>query len=135
MAEIDFFGETYKINEVSQFALLEFSEALEDHTGEDDTAVGAAIMHMLREIVDVKDWKRFAASARRNKATGEEHLMPLIQKAVELMGETERPTERSSDSSDGPASIELRSVSASVRRVLDQEAGRPDRQMGILRSA
>lgn len=137
----EFFGEEYALRAPSQFALLEFSAVAQDandDTSDDgiaEVAVMAAVMHLLEEIVDPKDWKRFAASSRKNKATTEDHFMPLIQQAAALLGEAERPTVLSSDSSDGQEATALRSVSPAVSRVLASEAGRPDRQVGILRSA
>lgn len=133
MAEVEFFGDKFEVLAVSQFGLLEFSEALEDaQSDESETAVGAAIMKLLRQIIPTSDWKRFAESARMNMATAEKDLMPLIQRAVEAADE--RPTELSSDSSGGQRSTLLKSASPAERRVIESESGRPDRQMGIVRS-
>lgn len=130
---VEFFGETFQVGEVAQFSLMEFAETVEG-ADENGLPAAAAMMRLLREAISPADWSRFRDLAVKNKATGE-HLMPVIEAAVEAMDEGERPTVRSSDSSDGPESAVSRSVSPSVAKVLAAEAGRPDRQMGILRSA
>ena len=131
MAEATFFGEKFELRPVQQFLLMEFAEVVDD-ADENGIPAAAAMMRLLREAVLPEDWKRFRALAVKNNATGED-LMPVIQATVEEGDD--RPTVRSSDSSDGPDVTASRSVSPAVSRVLSAEAGRPDRQMGILRSA
>lgn len=151
---VEFFGETYALSgEVSEFGLLEFAEAAAD--GQDgDTMQGmASIMRLLRECVAEKDavetyvddmgetqtkvvaygWGHFKAAARSNRATVQDHLMPVIQKAFEA--QADRPTGRPSDSSDGPRSIEPKSESSADVKV-SPFRGRPDldRQLEIARA-
>lgn len=128
---VEFFGEKFEVSEPAQFLLMEFAEAV-DGADENGLPAAAAMMRLLRAAIPADDWTRFRKLAVANNAEGE-HLMPLIERAVEQMDD--RPTARSSDSSDGPDVTVSRSVSPAVAKALRSETGRPDRQMGILRSA
>lgn len=131
MATVELFGDTFKLNaEVSEFALMEFAEAAS--SGQDgDTMQGfASTLRFVRECIDPDDLGRFTAAARKNKAKITD-LLVVIKASFEQ--ETERPTSRPSDSSDGPSSIEPKSGS-NVDDKVSRLAGRPDLQL-MVRSA
>lgn len=96
----EFKGETFRLNtDVSEYAFLEFAEAAE--AGEDSgTLAGmAALMRFLLELIHDGDRARFRQVCRREKVTSDELVDFMLGKAGR---DAERPTERSSDSSDGP---------------------------------
>lgn len=148
---VEFFGETFTLSpDVSEFALMEFAEAAADGV-DGDTMQGMA--SMLRLILDClaepepvvetaedgtetvvpqpSERARFRAVARKNRAAAKD-LMPVIQAAFE--GKAERPTGRSSDSSDGPGSTGPKSGSNSAVKGLERLAGRPDLQIAVVRT-
>lgn len=130
---VEFFGETFTLAEdVSQFALLEFAEAASD--GQDgDTMEGlASMMRLVKECVDKPDVKRFLATARKNRA-GTTDLIPVLSAAFEV--ETDRPTSRPSDSSDGPVTIAPKSPSSSDDKPSGRFDGRPDLRLALSRTA
>ena len=130
MSTVEFFGETFDLqDEPNTFALMEFAEAAS--TTDDNSLEGlAAVFRLVEAAVTAEDWPRFKALARKNKA-GVEDVLPVA--VAVFQAQTGRPTVRSSDSSDGPSDTEQSSTSDSLIRVLDREAGRPDRQLAILK--
>lgn len=131
MATVELFGQEFGLStEISEFALMEFAEAAS--SGQDgDTMQGfASTLRFVRECIVADDVERFNATARRNKAKMTD-LMVVIRAAFEQ--DTERPTSRPSDSSDGPSVIEPNSGSSAAGRV-SRLAGRPDLQL-MVRSA
>lgn len=130
---VEFFGESFDLNDsVSEFALMEFSLAADE--GQDgDTRQGlASILRLVRECVAPGEWVRFRDTARKNRA-GAEDLVPIL--TATFQQETGRPTGGSSDSSDGPNATPQKSGSSSGDKVAEMFPGRPDKQLGILRSA
>lgn len=124
MRNYNLFGESFGLaDSVGEFALMEFAEAAEDVESNSLGAM-AAVMRLLREAVVPQDWQRFRAACRANKATTEQ-LLPVVMAAFEQ--ETDRPTVRPSDSSDGPVSTEPRSAAGSSSRVIErlEAEGRP----------
>ncbi|MGZ4663589.1 MAG: hypothetical protein ACXV5Q_00685 [Frankiaceae bacterium] len=124
MPSHELFGETFQLaNEIGEFALMEFAEAAEDVESNSLGAM-AAVMRLLREAVLPEDWPRFRAVCRANKASAES-LLPIVYAVFQQ--ETDRPTQRPSDSSDGPVTIAPRSAVDSSSRVIQQleDEGRP----------
>lgn len=131
MPTIQFYGEEFQVeSEVSQFALMEFAEAAAD--GQDgDTMQGmASMLRLIQSAVAPDEWVRFRASARKNRADAAS-LTEVIKGAF---GSTERPTGRSSDSSDGPLVTAPRSELSSEDRALEASGLRPDQKLAVLRS-
>lgn len=126
MAEVELFGEKFALTEeISEFALMEFSE-LADEIDENNTIQAmAAIMRLLREAIDPDSWDAFKKAARKNKARVEQ-LMPVIFQVYEQ--ETDHPTQRPSGSSAGPSdtvtSLSGDSASRVIARLVDK--GRDD---------
>lgn len=132
MSEIVFYGETFTfVEEVGDFALMEFAESAE-RVDSESLAGLAAIMRLLKAAVIEDEWNRFQATARKNKATVDA-CMKVVMDVFER--ETERPTVRPSDSSDGPLTTAPKSVDASSLRVAKRLEGRPDLQLMVLQAA
>ncbi len=132
MKTVDFFGETFALtDEIPEFALMEFAEAADSGGTVEGMDGMAAMLRLVIAIVDPADEKRFRATARKNRAGGQD-LLEVIKAAFEAA--TERPTGRPADSSDGPSVIEPRSVVSSDARVSERLAGRPDLQLAVSRA-
>jgi hypothetical protein len=155
VAEVDFYGEKFTLaGEFSEFALMEFAEAAEMGAEGGMTSMAA----MLRLVLDCvapgadspehakaradavanddpdpgpqePEHKRFRQLARKNRAKATD-LMDVLKAAMEAA--TERPTGQAADSSDGPASIEVKSGNDAADRVVRAFPGRPEIQAGIL---
>jgi hypothetical protein len=124
LPEVQFFGESLRLNpDVSEFALMEFAEAASE--GQDgDTLEGmASLLRLVTEVIHPDDRKKFRTIARKNKAAATD-LMKVLGTPVE--DEAERPTVRSSDSSDGPVSIAPKSEPSAEDKVSLHLASRPD---------
>ncbi|MGZ6838561.1 MAG: hypothetical protein ACXVGE_22080 [Blastococcus sp.] len=124
MPSYELFGETFALADtISEFSLMEFAEAAEDVESNSLGAM-AAVMRLLREAVLPEDWQRFRQSCRTNKASAEA-LLPIVYKVFE--DATDRPTQRPSDSSDGPPATEPKSTGDSSSRVIErlEAEGRP----------
>ncbi len=122
---VDFFGETFRLTDDPadiEFAYLEFCEAAAD-TDASSTAGGAAVMSLLRAALADGEWDRFKSVARKNRARTERDLMPIVVALVE--GQTDRPTQRPSDSSDGPPATAPSSTDGSYS-LASRLQGRPD---------
>lgn len=127
----EFFGEQIRVvDDVSDFAIMEFAEVAE---GVDQHALAgmAAMYRLLQEIVHPDDWAKFRAAARKNKASSGD-VLPLIVQAVEAA--SARPTERPSDSLDGPPSIATSLTDGSAGEALEMLAGRPDLQLMVVQA-
>ena len=86
--------------EVDTIAIMEFAEvAASGEVGETPAGM-AAMLALIRSSVDEAEWPKFRATVRRHRPTPEV-LMELAMAVVQR--ETGRPTERPSDSSDGPS--------------------------------
>lgn len=132
MSKVDFCGETFTfVDEVGDFALMEFAESAE-RVDSESLAGLAAIMRLLKAAVVEEDWPRFQATARRQRASVEDCMKLVMQIFEEESG---RPTVRPSDSSDGPPVTAGKSVDASSLRVAQRLQGRPDLQLMVLQAA
>ena len=128
--EFEFFGEQFRMNHPADYEweMSEFASAAKGG-GDVDLLSGAAAVHdFVKAIVHPGDWERFRATAKKNKATAKDDLMPLVVKA--FTQQTGRPTSRPSVSSGGPKRTKKKSASAGtsssrvVRRL--EKKGRPD---------
>lgn len=128
MAEVTLWGESFRVvDEVNEFAFMEFAEAAQDAEADSMGAL-AACMALLRDSIEPEDWQRFRKSARANRAKVEQ-LLPILVGVY--TGQADRPTERPSGSSDGSPdtgpSYEADSSSAALRLL----RGRPDLQQMV----
>jgi hypothetical protein len=124
MTTVQFFGQEFTLrDDVSEWALMTFARAARN--GQDgETMEGmAAMLDLLEDCVVPEDWKRFSSVAKANRARSKD-ISAVIQAA--FAQETGRPTGRSSDSSDGPTTIEPKSQSSSDGNVSQLLRGRPD---------
>lgn len=143
MSDVEFFGEVFALNprESYEWAMIEFADAAMGGADTDLLSGTAAVMSLLREAIaggevtdahkQGKDWARFKATARKNKAQVRRDLMPLVFQIFTQA--TERPTGLPSGSSDGQSSTPESSEVASYRRVIEREeaSGRPDRALMV----
>lgn len=108
----EFRGDTFKLNaDVSEWAVLEFAAAAD--AGEDaGTFQGLASMYnFVIELVHPDDRDRFRSLCRRERVGSNDLFEFMFGKKLEAAGE--RPTGRSSDSSDGPTVTDLNSAANS----------------------
>lgn len=129
---VEFFGEKFTTNsDVNPFAVMEFAEAASDGVDAETFRGLGSLLRLATEIIAEPDRERFRAVARHNRASSVD-LMRLLGFPVEV--EADRPTGRSSDSSDGPSSIEPKSGSSAADRAALRLASRPDLREAIAAS-
>jgi hypothetical protein len=136
MADVEFGGETFKrADAVGLMALMRFAHVAKSGTDSNDLDGLAAMYELLEQCIHEDDWQRFQKTALKVKAKGDD-LMGVVRKVIS--GESDRPTSRPSDSSDGPIVIGQSSESEQPRpaylRVVEREeaSGRPDRALMVL---
>jgi hypothetical protein len=129
---VEFHGESYVIAErVATMPLLRFAKLAQDDADSDDMSSLAAMYDLIEMCFDPADWARFQKAATKHKADGTE-LMGVVSQVFQVLAA--RPTQRPSDSSDGPPSIEPSSTSTHVDRAIAQLDGRPDLQLIIVKA-
>ena len=120
-----FFDETVRFSpSFGEIDLIDFLEAAREVDAEAPSAM-SIMKDTFRACIHPEDFDRFWTTARRERQ-GVLDLMPILWAAVESV--TDRPTQRPSDSSDGPQIIEPKSADASSSRVVHrfEQQGRPD---------
>lgn len=134
-----FLGEQFHVAEkVAALPLMRFAKIAKAGVDADDLDGLAAMYDLLEQCLHPDDWGRFQAHADKTRADGDE-LLKVVQDVFAVLAE--RPTGRSSDSSDGPRIIEPNSTGVSsspgtdrvIRRLNDQ--GRPDLALLVRRRA
>lgn len=140
-------GKEFRVTEFGAIDVMEFASIAAGADDMDLMQAMVAAYTFLEICIDPRDWQAFKRHARATKADLEQ-LMDVAAKCMgKLEGDT-RPTGRSSDSSDGPRTIEPNSTVASsgqatALRVIDDlnSQGRPDlalfvrkrqRELGVL---
>lgn len=134
---VQFKGEEFRATfPVPPMALMEFAHVAQDGTESGELEGLAAMYDLLESVIDPEDWLRFRKHAKKSRATDAD-LMLLTRRIIR--GEVDRPTERPSDSSDGPSRTEPNSegdsssLEPALRVVKREEAsGRPDRALMVL---
>lgn len=130
---IEFFGETFHLapGEDYQWEMLEFADAAMGGADSGTLAGVAAVYRLLKAAISDADWPSFQASARRNKAGVQEHLMPIV--VLAFTQKVERPTGRPSAFSGGPQLTPESSEVDSYSRVMAREeaSGRADRALMV----
>jgi hypothetical protein len=120
-----FFEHTLRVNPgFGELELADFLEAAAVVDEDNATASMALLKNVMRAAVHPEDFDTFWTTAKRERQ-GIADLMGILIALVEAV--TDRPTERPSDSSDGPQQTSLGSVansSSQVIRRLEVE-GRP----------
>lgn len=126
---VEFCGVQFRIAEkVAALPLMRFAKVAK--AGVDATELDgmAAMYDLLEQVIHPDDWAKFERHADQQRADGEQ-LLEVVQGVFVLLAD--RPTGRSSDSSDGPRTIEPSSTGGSsspgsnvITRLNGQ--GRPD---------
>lgn len=131
MATAEFNGKDFLIAErVGTMPLMRFAKFAQSGIEADSMEGLAATYEMIEQCLDPEDWSAFERHATTTRAD-EEELMEFVAKVMTIVSEG-RPTGRSSDSSDGPQTIELSSEvdssSSGAEAVIHRfnEKGRPD---------
>lgn len=120
---ITFKGATFATaDEVSEYAIIEFAEAVDSGLDSGSFAGFAAVLRLVVALIAEPDRRRFRAVARRESATFED-LFALLKGDVEE--NAERPTGLSVDSSAGQVTTSGKSGASFVGKG-SPLAGRPD---------
>lgn len=135
MAQVELLGKAFTVaDEVGTMPLMRFARLAEDGLDADEMEGLAAVYDLLEQCLDPADWTAFQRHATKTRANTEV-LMEFVAEVLAMVGE--RPTERSSDSSDGPPatepSSEVVSFSQGAQRQIDRlnAEGRPDLALAI----
>lgn len=137
-ATVTFKGEQFRVSDsIALMALIKFAHVAKGGTDSNEMDGLAAMYDLLSSAIAEDEWSRFQDHAIKTRATDAD-LMTLVRKVINR--ETERPTSRPSDSSDGPEITEPSSeddsstpdtLSLRVVRRLEAE-GRPDKALMVL---
>jgi hypothetical protein len=113
---ISFHGEHFHLaDQVGLMPLMRFAKIAQDGVDSDDLAGLTAMYDLLQQCIVDEEWARFEVLATRHRDQGDE-LMQVVKQAIETM--SARPTQRSSDSSDGPAPTSQSSTAGSSSPVV-----------------
>ncbi len=131
---IEFLGEKFAIAErIGLMPLMRFAKVAKSGVDSDDLDGLAAMYDLIQQCVSEEDWVRFEDHADKMRADGDQ-LMGFVQRVVTELAE--RPTQRPSDSSDGPQPTPQSSGGDSSSRVVRrlEEARRPDLALAVVRA-
>lgn len=121
----DYFGSEIRVS--PEFGELDLADFMEAAAGLDEDSVDALslVKRTMRSAVHAEDFDTFWRLAKANRQ-GTEDLMPVLYACVEAVAE--RPTQRPSDSSDGPSATRALSAVDSSSQVIGrlEGNGRPD---------
>lgn len=122
---ITFFGEQFQLPErTGGLARMRFADLAQQDEITDMEEL-AAIYSLLESVIAEADWARFQRHAMKVRATTDE-LIELVGQI--MVAVAARPTQRSSDSSDGPSTAAPSSTSTPAERAIARLSGRPDLQ-------
>lgn len=122
-----YFGRQMRAHpELCELDMVEFMSAAGNQSATD-----ALVKTLAWMCVHPDDFHEFWTLARRMKQRSDD-IFILCQKLIEVIAE--RPTGRSSDSSDGPSSTARSSGGDDFSVAMAANAGRPDRQLAIVRA-
>jgi hypothetical protein len=125
-ATVDFFGKDFRVAErVGLMPMMRFAVLAKTGIDANEMEALAAMHDLLKNCIDDDDWPRFEQHASEKRADGDD-LMEVVGKVMVALAD--RPTGRSSDSSDGPRIIEPSSTDDSSSPVIHRlnDKGRPD---------
>lgn len=127
---VEFNDDEFHVAErVGLMPLMKFAMVAQSGVDANELDGLAAMYELLEQCIDPPDWDRFVKHATKSRASGDE-LNDLIGRVMVIVGN--RPTGRSSVSSDGPRVIEPSSTgdssSPATARVIEMfnQEGRPD---------
>ena len=130
-----YFDEIFSFaEEIDQFAVMEFAEALDNGVEAEGLRGLAVAWRLALGCVAEDDQERFRQVSRRNKAKADDYLVVFRDR---LALDAERPTGAPSDSSSGPEPTVETSESQPVAGVtpLPVAPARPDLALAASRSA
>lgn len=127
-----FFGETFRMAEkIGAMSVMRFAKIAAAGADSSDMDGLAAMYDLIKACIHRDDWSRFERVADDNSASEDE----LFEVVGQVLGaQADRPTERPSDSSDGPSAIAPSSTSTPADRAIAREAGRPELQLAIAKA-
>lgn len=131
----DYFGHSIRVSpDLSLITLIDFLEIANDvdETEEDGLKALLAMKTFLRKTVVPEDFDAFWKAAEDNHQTLEDRIVVANQIFAAV---AQRPTLRSTGSSDGPSTTPGTSVVASSSLVEQRFAGRPDLQLIVAQVA
>lgn len=122
---VEWKGETFRIaDEVGAMSRIWFGKLAAEGLDSEELEATAAMSDMIEDSLADGEYPRFRAHARKAKASTTD-LLELCRLTMEALAA--RPTERPSDSSDGPSPVSETSSERPVDRVLSRiPATRPD---------
>ena len=129
---VEFLGVDFRIaDKVAALPIMRFAKVAKAGVDASELDGMAALYDLLEQVIHPDDWQKFERHADQQRADGEQ-LLGVVQGVFELLAA--RPTGRSSDSSDGPRTIEPSSTADSsspdtgTTRVIGRfnDQGRPD---------
>lgn len=129
---VEFAGEKFRTRKkVGAIALLRFAHVANKGTDSANLEGMAAMYDLLEAVIAKDEWDRFQQRAADVDASDEE-LMAVVKEVIELLGK--RPTERPSDSSDGPTPTPPNSEDDSSSRIIRrfEQEGRPDLALMVM---
>lgn len=134
MADIKVKGDTFEVPEfVAPLAFMRYSEAAVRGVDSSDAEGMAAMYVLLKACFVAQDWDRFEKLAISERLSHAD-LLDVVQQCFTAVAE--RPTERPSDSSDGPADTAPRSEVDSSSPVVSrmESRGRPDLALQVVKT-
>lgn len=134
VADIEFCGESFELAEkVSSLALMRFARAVSNGADTDTMEGMAALYDALQQMLPESEWKRFERHADKIRADADD-LLDFVGNAMAAI--SARPTERPSESSDGPVTTKPLSPDDSSSRVIArmEASGRPDLALLVTRT-
>lgn len=129
------FGQTIRVHpDLTDAALIDFASDYEDI--QDSPTLeqkGRAALQLvkawLRDVIHPDDFDLFWKTGRANRQSTEDFTDVGVKLVEQVTG---RPTQRPSDSSDGPGGTGTNSADGSYSRVMRRLDGRPDLQLLVL---
>lgn len=132
MPTVECVGETFEVHgTISAWGLADFAEATAAAGDADMAKSIAAMMTLLKDCIVETEWERFKTVTRAKRASFDD-LFQIIKDMSSA--NAERPTGRSSDSSDGPTATGQRSGLSSEDRALEMSGLRPDQKLAVMRT-
>lgn len=131
MAEIEFAGESFlTADKIGLMPLMKFARTAKGGADSGDLDGLLAMYDLLEQVIAPADWERFQSVAGRERADGEQLMAVVGAVFAALAG---RPTQRSSDSSDGPTTTQPKSGDVSYLRVVErlEQEGRPGLALAV----
>lgn len=124
-----YFGERIRVHpDLTDTALVQMFRTMTTFAVSPERSLEIVEM-IVATIIDPEDRERFEGTMLANRATIED-LSTLAQRLLEVL--TARPTQRPSDSSDGPSTTPTSSAADAYSPALRVLEGRPDLQAAIV---